>query len=133
MVSRVAAVAGTHSSAASRTSPAARSVASWLCSGEKSTIDDECPACGGSTSVGTTSAARSAGAVTSRSTAIGVLNLIPAGRCHRGGRRSSTVLHQRRPVVATANGEARRARTSDQNPPTVRVATAAASAPTARL
>ncbi len=51
---RVAVVAGRHSSAYTRLSPAAAITSSWLWAGEKSTTWLECPAWGGSTSVGTT-------------------------------------------------------------------------------
>ena len=64
--SRVAAVAGFHSSANARSSPAARIVCIWLWRGEKSMIDEWWPACGGSTSVGTSRRLRPVGEVAQR-------------------------------------------------------------------
>src|SRR3954451_4351291 len=57
VTSRVAAVAGRNAIAESRLSPASRRTTSWLWPGAKSTTCEEWPACGGSTSVGTTSVA----------------------------------------------------------------------------
>src|SRR3954447_5078736 len=103
---RVSAVAGRHSIAYSWVRPASSRTVSWLWPGAKSTTCEECPACGGSTSVGTTSAAAPAGEK-SCTWANGVLSTVRCGRCHVGTRRSVMLLHHCPPRAAKSSGVAR--------------------------
>src|SRR3954453_20077188 len=100
---RVSDGAGRHSIAYSRVRPASSRTPSWLWPGAKSTTCEEWPACGGSTSVGTTEASASAGEK-SCTCANGVLSTVRCGRGQAGMRRSVMLLHHRTPRSTRSSG-----------------------------
>ena len=79
----------------------------WLCVGEKSTMQESWPACGGSTSVGTTSAVEPC--EKSRRRATGHSSTISLGECQVGRSRRPASVHQRRTSSNTSQGSAPRA------------------------
>src|SRR5919198_2449535 len=107
VLSLVAAVAPTQSSENRRPNPASRSTASWLWRFEKSTMQESCPAWGGSTRVGTTRSAPAT--LKSRRRAIGVANTSSCSCAQRGRRRRDTSrLHCSRSSAASGRPHAPR-------------------------
>jgi hypothetical protein len=84
----------------------------WLWVGEKSTMHESWPACGGSTRVGTTSAVEPA--EKSRRRATGHSSTISFGECQRGRSWRLASVHQRRMSSNTVQGAAPRAMAPDQ-------------------
>ena len=74
----------------------------WLWCVLKSTMHESCPACGGRTSVGTTSLGEAG--VKSRRRVSAVRRTIRWRVAHLGGRRSVMICHQRMPSTAMSSG-----------------------------
>ena len=84
----------------------------WLCAGEKSTMQESWPACGGSTSVGTTSALEPLREVAQAGD--GHSSTTSFGEYHCGRSRRLASVHQRRTSSNTSQGAAPRAIAPDQ-------------------
>src|ERR1700690_1767042 len=130
VASFVLVVAPIQSSAYAGARSAARIARIWLCSGEKSTMHESCPACGGSTRVGTTPLR--APVEKARSRATGASNATSLGEVHRGRRRVVADDHQRIQSTASSGGVAPRSITPAHQLEIPSTAAAQAATPSAK-